>query len=175
MKSKIGKPWERAKGLVGLSETKWEKNAKLKRLKKKIRKFRRKEKEKQRAERQMAAERCNRFLTGFWEFFNQAQEGERIIFLKDAAHPGWPRISFDLRVKLRKEFAHLSRHLLNIPDTHCICCDRAWVEKHHIVPLAYGGINEEINLVLICVGCHDEIHPWMKESPMGEGSPGEPD
>ena len=80
-----------------------------------------------------------------------------------AANPGWPRVDNALRLRLRKEFSkRYAQYLVGISDECAICSGRRWTEKHHIIPLSHGGINDNVNLMGICVPCHDEIHPWMK-------------
>lgn len=37
-------------------------------------------------------------------------------------------------------------------DTHC----------HHVLELSEGGTNHPSNLKTVCVPCHEEIHPYMK-------------
>jgi len=104
-------------------------------------------------------------LKKFWPRFESACNSyERIKVLKSYANPGWKRVSDELRKGLRRQYLKRYSHLLKDIDEHCgVCGNYVWREKHHVIPLSHGGINEDINLLAICLGCHDEIHPWMKQ------------
>jgi hypothetical protein len=109
--------------------------------------------------------RCRALLDRFWIDFNRTEDGdERLQLLEMAANPPWARVAKELRLKLRKEFRIRYKTLLDGIGEECGVCPNEWREKHHIVPLAYGGINENINLIAICLECHDAIHPWLKET-----------
>jgi hypothetical protein len=108
--------------------------------------------------------RCHRYLKKFWPEFNLYPEKEsRIRLLKAAANPAWQRVPDKLRLSLRSEYERKKWKLLNMPPSECACCSEEGVkERHHIIPLAFGGINDELNLIGIGIKCHTEIHPWMK-------------
>lgn len=111
-----------------------------------------------------AAKRTAEFLPQFWERFNSANSafGKRVALIS-ASNPGWPRVSQRLRDKLRLKYFRKYNSLLDGIDIECGCCgSQKWREKHHIVPLAYGGTNTNENLLAICEECHNSIHPWMK-------------
>ncbi|HET7210040.1 MAG TPA: HNH endonuclease signature motif containing protein [Terriglobales bacterium] len=83
--------------------------------------------------------------------------------LKEAANPGWPRVSKRLWTSIRDKYSARSWALLNVTIEVCGCCqEQAPEEKHHVIPAAYGGPSEDLNLIKICLLCHAEIHPWMK-------------
>ncbi len=52
------------------------------------------------------------------------------------------------------------RAALIIRDKHCIGCGRSavWCEAHHIEEWLTGGRTDIDNLVLVCKGCHHQIH-----------------
>ena len=52
------------------------------------------------------------------------------------------------------------RAALIIRDKHCIGCGRSavWCEAHHIDEWLTGGRTDIDNLVLVCKGCHRQIH-----------------
>lgn len=108
--------------------------------------------------------KARKFLETFWQAFEALPTSAmRLACLNKAARPKWPRVCPELRKKLRQEFARRYSYLLAEIDEYCgVCGDGVWKEKHHIVPLSHGGLNENINLIAICKHCHDEIHPWMK-------------
>jgi hypothetical protein len=108
--------------------------------------------------------RCRAYLKDFWDVFNSGVLS-RSNLVRMASHPGWARIDKGLLKRLRKDFKKQYWQYLQGIDPECaICGARRWVEKHHIVPLCFGGINDNLNLMGICLICHNEIHPWMKEA-----------
>jgi len=107
-------------------------------------------------------ERCRSYLKDFWEIFN-AGKLDRMRLVQMASNPGWSRVDNGLRLRLRKDFSkRYTQYLVGIAEECAICSGRRWTEKHHIIPLAFGGINDNLNLMGICMECHNEIHPWMK-------------
>ena len=52
-------------------------------------------------------------------------------------------------IKLRDDFT--CRLCMNKPDSHSL-------QVHHIVPVSNGGNDQLNNLVLLCYGCHTELH-----------------
>jgi HNH endonuclease len=110
------------------------------------------------------AKECQERLLGFWKKFETLPNSAmRLDLLRRMSRPPWRRVSDELRKRLRRQFAVKYRSLLaNIDDWCGVCGDGVWKEKHHIIPLSHGGINEDLNLIAICQKCHDEIHPWMK-------------
>lgn len=125
------------------------------------RQHRREKNWKLRAERKLAEERCADYLVGFWQRFEFSDR--KLEMLKQAACPPWKRVSDRLRKRLRSEFNRTAFHILHIEGgVQCGACDQDWAqEKHHIVPLCYGGMNDRVNILLICLACHNAIHPWM--------------
>lgn len=113
-------------------------------------------------ERKQAAERCRKFLEKFWHDFTLCvTKQQRMDLIKRAVRLEW-WVSERLRMQIRREYLKKKHHLLNIKDVECgICLAAKADEKHHIVMVCYGGINENENLIAICQGCHNEIHPWM--------------
>lgn len=127
--------------------------------------------EKQRSKQQIkmwrseSEKRCREYLKEFWPKFSAAQsKQERLELLKAAANPGWALVHKRLKQSIRGRYLNNKVPLLPKEIVQCGCCigGRAR-EQHHIIPVAYGGINDTINLLKICLDCHDEIHPWMKE------------
>jgi len=149
MRAKIGKPWARIKPIkpIALPKKKRRKN-KTSLLQ---------------IERGRAEVLCLTYLKVFWPRFSAAvSDSERLGLLKAAAKdPGWERVSEDLRKYLRQKFTKMGFRLLDVPVDKCGVCDNPPKEKHHIVPLYFGGINANDNLIMICCECHNAIHPWM--------------
>lgn len=161
-----GLPWT-----VNLPRRKKRKSKAEKRKKRKERQYRRNF---LKAEKKGAEGRCRTYLKEFWPKFSTAESNtERLFLLTRAANPGWGRVTEYLRKALRKEFQSRYRKLLTVPIEQCPTCGLRPKEKHHVIPLAFGGINEDINLILICMACHDEIHPWMKDKPRPKKKAGE--
>ena len=47
---------------------------------------------------------------------------------------------------------------------NCFVCKRSEVKNiHHIIQIQHGGTNDEGNLIGLCLDCHVDIHPWMKD------------
>jgi hypothetical protein len=71
--------------------------------------------------------------------------------------------------ELRREQVTLTEERL---ERECFVCggeprERIW---HHVMLLSHGGTNHKHNLVLLCAGCHAEVHPWLwKEPSASEG------
>lgn len=103
-------------------------------------------------------------INRFWNNFEGLPNTQmRLDYLRSVSNPGWPRVSEEVRLKLRKQFAKRYRMLLvNIDDQCGVCGDGVWHEKHHVIPLSYGGMNESLNLIAICESCHNKIHPWLE-------------
>lgn len=101
----------------------------------------------------------------FWITFNGCKTThDRLQLLCRFANPPWKRIDNNLRLLMRKKFGRNWSKLLAGIGPECGCCEvNRWTEKHHIVPLGYGGLNENRNLLAICPTCHDVIHPWMAQ------------
>lgn len=107
--------------------------------------------------------RCEEYLKAFWfKYPRAASTEERILLLSQAANPPWERISPELLKSLRARYVRRSWKFLDAEILECGACVSAKADvKHHIVPIAFGGINSDINLLKICDGCHRLIHPWM--------------
>lgn len=161
MRSKIGKPWQKAKHIRPINSPLQKKKNKAER--RRLRKERLEKYTKIKDERARAETLCLTYLAHFWPRFNLSKsDAEKLVLLKRAANPGWGRVSEQLRMYLRKKFEQSGFRLLNVPVEKCGCCDRPPIEKHHIVPLSHGGTNTNDNLIFICCECHNAIHPWMK-------------
>jgi hypothetical protein len=108
--------------------------------------------------------KARQFLEAFWpEFEKMPNTDLRLKLLRKAANPPWPRIDDRVRMKLRRDFARKWVFLLTEIDAYCgVCGNMRWKEKHHVVPLSHGGLNENLGLLAICIKCHEEIHPWLK-------------
>jgi len=114
-------------------------------------------------ERNQAAGRCRNYLKEFWPQFSICStKAERMELIKRAVKLNW-WVSEGLRMKLRRQYLKFCKGLLRVPIETCGICESARPrERHHIVMIAYGGLNVDENLLAICTGCHDEIHPWMR-------------
>lgn len=136
----------------------------IKRWRKRNKKQRRRERQQTQQEQQIAEAKTRKYLTEFWWKFNLVNTyKDRMDLLKMAANPPWPRVTAKLHTKLRGKYRKLFWKLLAFDIQECVVCnERRAEEKHHIVPLSFGGINEDIGLLKICLQCHETIHPWMK-------------
>lgn len=136
-----------------------------KRKKKKSKIEKRQHKAFKQEERIEAEKRCNEYLNIFWWEFNRAATGEqRLAVMKKAAVPGWRRVSQSLQTSLRAKFLR-RKYPEALYQEECLVCNSEYArERHHIVPLHFGGTNDMMNLLRICYTCHEEIHPWMKKS-----------
>lgn len=113
--------------------------------------------------------KCKERLDLFWYHWDKLHDSfARCTALRNMTVQKWGRVDNSLRLSLRKEFRKRWYKLLANIDPQCgVCGNMPWREKHHIIPLYLGGINENINLIAICQDCHDEIHPWMKTQVAG--------
>ena len=48
-------------------------------------------------------------------------------------------------------------------DVHCLPCEGEAVHVHHILPLKDGGLDEEDNMVCLCVEHHAQAHELMSD------------
>ncbi len=60
------------------------------------------------------------------------------------------------RVKTRKHFENYVRDEQD--DRPCFACGKRFDHRHHIIQIQHGGRNRKRNLVLLCRGCHSEVH-----------------
>lgn len=147
------------------SRGKKEKVAREKELRRRTRKRKRKHTQ-PKPYKQLRAEmevKCRAYLETFWPEFNSAiGVEEKIRLLRAAANPPWRTVPKQFRDSLRAEYNRSKDKLLNLPPCECAACEDEWVsERHHIIPLAFGGINDTMNLIRIGEKCHESIHPWM--------------
>lgn len=129
----------------------------------KNKKRRRAKSRKQQIEFELCEKRTREYLKGFWERFNAEETKEnRLVLLKDAANPDWPRVSGKMRSRCRRDKYHKMSILFSgLGEIECASCESIASEKHHIIPCCYGGPTIQENLIMICMGCHNEIHPWL--------------
>lgn len=59
----------------------------------------------------------------------------------------------------RKDFNKIQRRFIK---SHPVCsrCGGPAHEAHHVLPIVYGGTNEESNLAPLCSACHKELDIW---------------
>ena len=66
--------------------------------------------------------------------------------------------SNDKRVELRRKRE-------NIPSTHikqcAFCGSKKTLEEHHMIPLMFGGDNDERNLIYLCHKCHAQVTQYQ--------------
>jgi HNH endonuclease len=43
----------------------------------------------------------------------------------------------------------------------CLVCAEFGFHNHHIIQVKNGGPNDRRNLMVLCEGCHRQVHPWM--------------
>ena len=43
----------------------------------------------------------------------------------------------------------------------CFNCNSSPVIRHHIIALKNGGDNRKKNIIPLCDGCHNRVHPWL--------------
>jgi 5-methylcytosine-specific restriction endonuclease McrA len=63
---------------------------------------------------------------------------------------------------MRDEYSRRSGDFWFVIKCPCFICGGVAEHKHHIVPLANGGINHCSNMVPLCGICHSKVHPWME-------------
>lgn len=146
-----------------MQEMSWGKIRQLHRKGKVSKKVKRLRKEKAQRAKIESNKRCAEYLESFWPKFSAACPKERLALLKVAANPPWSRVSDSMRQSIRDSYSAKRWKYLNFPIEECGCCgeERA-TEKHHIIPVAFGGINSDFNLIKIGNRCHEEIHPWLR-------------
>lgn len=59
----------------------------------------------------------------------------------------------------RKEFNKIQKRFIK-NNPVCSRCGGPACEVHHILPIVYGGTNEESNLASLCSCCHKELDIW---------------
>ena len=42
-----------------------------------------------------------------------------------------------------------------------MCGGREFLESHHIVPRAWGGLDIDLNIIPLCPNCHRKIHQYL--------------
>jgi len=101
------------------------------------------------------------YLRRFWPRWT-APNANRYSLLLEAASPDWEPIDWRLMVEARAVFeGNYAELLADVGDRCQLCGNDRWSAKHHIVPLEYGGINADNNMIALCHVCHAAIHPWM--------------
>lgn len=110
-------------------------------------------------ERGESCERAEIHLERFWREFTAADTKEkRLVALRRAANPGYPKVTKDLRRSIRSRFIGRWRKA----SGKCrVCESEKAVHRHHIIPACYGGHNGDTNLLEVGTRCHAAIHPWM--------------
>ena len=43
----------------------------------------------------------------------------------------------------------------------CFLCGGKPECRHHIIQLQHGGLNQRLNIILLCHKCHSKIHHWL--------------
>lgn len=106
-----------------------------------------------RQERQKSARKNpQKFLHQFWlEWTPTFSTEERLSRLREAA-----------QVWIEK--VNKKSKLLKLSETECAVCGAPATARHHILQLQNGGPNIPENICGLCDGCHEEIHPWMKQA-----------
>jgi hypothetical protein len=94
--------------------------------------------------------RCALYLNRFWKRY-EAPGADQLALLREAAAPGWAPIDENDRLALRVQYAVDYEAFLAGSGKRCQLCQRAdWDVRHHVVPLLYGGINADLNLIALC-------------------------
>lgn len=101
-----------------------------------------------------------RELEFFWDKFDGEDEDGKIYLLRVLSSYVFKKRSFQSIANRRKRFLKIrSRKILLKYD--CSVCGSSPVIRHHIISIKNGGDNSFINLIPICEGCHEKIHPWL--------------
>lgn len=107
----------------------------------------------------------NRILTQFMEHFRKLETKElRLAALREIA-----AMEFDCnydagrREATRERFDATKNKYYRLHGPCRVCLSPANV-RHHVIQLKNGGTNTSNNLVRLCNGCHEAVHPWMKRS-----------
>lgn len=103
----------------------------------------------------------------------RVHRSKRMALLQAALKCGfW--VSRDEVEEKRRQFQLIKSYLLLIlPDTKCYVCDRKATDRHHVLPLCKGGLNDPKNLVPLCKKCHkrlDLTSTWKQRGGGGGGA-----
>jgi hypothetical protein len=107
----------------------------------------------------------NKILRQFLQYFATLRKPrKKLAALREIAEM---EFRFTEKDRLKERRALFDKHkdwkLPLEPNTKCIVCNNTAQLRHHIVQLRNGGTNGHLNLIPLCVPCHEEIHPWMKQ------------
>lgn len=81
-----------------------------------------------------------------------------------------------LRELAEEEDGLLTINAIDNPGAQCHCVvnhnpNAVQLHVHHILPLAWGGLKERDNEVLVCPSTHDNIHRLLREYKKADGRP----
>ena len=80
----------------------------------------------------------------------------------------------------RRKYSYALKHeFCAYHDYMCSCCGREVLiqtrkirlEIHHVVPISWGGMDRNENLVLVCSSCHHRIHRQLNNAIMEHTHP----
>jgi HNH endonuclease len=64
----------------------------------------------------------------------------------------------------RKRFDKKKRGYLRLKEAECfVCGNPRHLDRHHVIQIKNGGSNQPLNLIALCIPCHEKIHPWMAQ------------
>jgi len=100
-------------------------------------------------------------LTSFWKDYETLEfTKNKITMLVNYSNKMFSYFKGKDLYNRRLEFTSLEELKLGKHET-CKVCGSIATERHHIIPLRYGGINVQRNIISICKDCHCKIHPWL--------------
>lgn len=107
----------------------------------------------------------NRILHQFLAHFGKLETNElRLAALREIAEMKFV-VSADAgnRKVKREKFDARKNNYYRLRGPCRVCLSPANV-RHHVIQLSNGGSNSSDNLMRLCNGCHEAVHPWMKRS-----------
>lgn len=76
---------------------------------------------------------------------------------------GYPKrtLTFDEMLRIAhtiKKKKHPTSHIKQC----AFCGEKKKLEEHHMIPLSFGGTNDDMNLVYLCHSCHSQVTQYHK-------------
>ena len=85
---------------------------------------------------------------------------EKVALLREIAQITYYKAKPNTISNHRRKFEKV-KWKVNIVGKCAVCRAQADV-RHHLIQIKNGGQNKPFNIMLLCNGCHAEVHPWLK-------------